>query len=342
MSGLGIKYGTSIEKKELKANKLKRIVEIICSNLEDFDKAYQLYGIYKSASLFKSAYSVIYRRERDNELFKGNIEYYDTICNLYSNYEALGYFEAASVIKKIEKYLINYHIAVNIINSYMLLDFNYDFLRFLIENNITENEFKFYLKTIEVLNPKLYKQYQDKYEENMKKRYLDCIERCKNVANGIRTGYLLDGSKFDILDYWRLMPFKDRSGTDFFECKCFHDDLKYSPTWLNRIYNFAKLTISDDAQVIYDYARENNLWKSNKATELDLKRLFAKIIIQKKIVIGKKEYDIVTELSLKDFNDIIDYMKNNDIPLMIESFLLVFNKYVNREINCFVNHTIRR
>ena len=55
---------------------LKKIIEIINSDLEEFDKAYQLYGLYNSAEHFRSSYSVIYKRGREDELFKGNIEYF--------------------------------------------------------------------------------------------------------------------------------------------------------------------------------------------------------------------------------------------------------------------------
>ena len=340
------KYCCDKDKVILKANNLKKIIEIINSNLEDFDKAYQLYGLYKSAEQFRSSYSIIYKRGREDELFKGNIEYFDAIYKLYFKYESLGYFGAACEIKKIEKYLIDYPKATYIIKSYIALDFNYDFLKFLIDNKITEKEFEFHLKTLEILNPELLEQYKKSCEEKKRQRYLNNIKVCEDVANGIRTGYLSDGSEFDILDYWRLMPFKNKPGitAEFLECRNIHPNIEYSPTWINRIYNFTKLAVPEDAQIIYNYARENNLWKSTQTTEIDLKQLFGNITRVKRLVTDNEGnlYEIDTNLNLEDFNNIINYMKVNEVPLMLESFLLVFDRYVNGEINELNNNIIKR
>lgn len=330
------KYGSTLEQLIEKTKKLDDIISIINSDLLEFDKAYQLYKLYNNSNKFKSTYSMIYKYGKIDPMFKGKINYFEYIYQIYLDYENKGYFEAAKAISKIEIYLVNYDNALRIISTFMDLDFDYDFGEFLNDMEIDEKDFNFCIKTIRCLNPKLLEDYELKLKENKLNRYLNNIEICRNVANGIKTGYLFDGTKFELLDFWRLMPFKNKTGVmaDFFECREFIPNIVYSPRWINRIYNFTKEVLPDDAKIIYDYARNNKISDCTCLTELELKYLFGSIKnVKKTIVDGNgQKYEIVVDLNTTDFNNMVRYMRDNKIPLMLETFTLVFEKYINGEI----------
>ncbi len=156
---------------------------------------------------------------------------------------------------------------------------------------------------------------------------LEKMAKLDNIINGILTGYLKDGTPFSLLEFWKNIPFKY---PDVPIANAEHMKDACVP-----IYNY-----NDFSNTVNDFT-----WANNTRANLIIMQYMN---ICKSHVYGhhspddmrdfKHVIEVVEqnkEKTLKDitFDDqvvdnVIAYINDNDIPLMLETFQYVKKKYI--------------
>lgn len=316
-----------------KLNDLKKIIEIIDSNNEYYEKGFHIFEVCKNSEEFKSKYKLINEFGQDDLEFSQYIVRFEEIYNTLLKYENEGLINNINYVKNINHYLNNYEYAKKIIDAYISSDMSFNMYAFLEQTEINDTTFKSCLNTIKIIDPKLYQRYEEKaFGENYKLKYKANINALKNIECGIRTGGVLDGTEFDILEFWKRIPFKYSKGkkTDFLEFKKLNPYIYFhSNDFYKQIENFTRATMSsEESKTILKYMKDNNIkdYRYISADELRKKYSGTTTIINWDTKERKK-------FSSEDFENVIYYMKNNKYPFLIKVFTIAQQKYINGEIN---------
>lgn len=332
------RYRASERTLKEKLENLIEIIKIFNSNEDDYKKAYQFYNIYTTPEKFRNAYNLINKKGQNDPLFSQYIKYYETIYQILLDYEKRGLFENLKRTKSTEPHLNRYEKAEEVILCYMESNPFYNTYDFLKEMEITKKELDSYLKTLKVLNPKLLEAYKTKKAENIIKRYNKNLYDCMDIANGIRTGKLFDGTPFDILEFWKRIPFKLDDGTrnEFKEYNELNNNIAWGNNCIRRVDNFTRSIIPRDNQTILNYAKSNNLHKANYITENYLIYKHETTTKLRKYIVdetGNKSITSDITLTGDDYNNMIKYIIINEYPLIHEVLQIVEKKYLNGEID---------
>lgn len=205
------------------------------------------------------------------------------------------------------------------------------FDNFLESVGINRTIFNYCTKVVEELDVDLYKKYEIVHKENIIRKYIEYKENLENIIIGIKTGKLIDGKNFDLVSFWKNIPFTDSKVAveEFKDFKTIEEDLELrAPGYLQKIRNFVKITIPKELPTLNKFIVENKI--SVNIRKVDLEKLNS----YRSIVNGR-------EITKDDNNKIINYMINNNIPLIESAYVAVRNKYLNNELN-LEEKTIKR
>ena len=134
---------------------------------------------------------------------------------------------------------------------------------YIYSNNLFQEEFDMAVKYVKENDEFIYKQYEEKigYIENTK--YERNTKKLKEIALGIKTGYLSDGTQFDELQFWKLAPFMYSKGivTDFKKFREKNPNIGYIGTdnFYRRIEAFGKGVIPEDIDIVLEYMKKKKL-----------------------------------------------------------------------------------
>lgn len=299
-------YRCSLEEMENRLDKIIEALNIIKSNEKDYEKAYKLYNLYKSSQEFKRSYTYFIKYGEDDDRLdyaREALNNFNDIYNKYIEYENNGIMKDIEYFFRVKDYFINYNYAKFVVDYYINSENSYKEAIFLPEIGIDKKLFDFCVKTIEELDVKLYKKYLEKKELNNKIRFIRNKKAIQEIAEGIRTGFLPNGEKFDILEFIRMIPFK---GKDF----------------VNIIAEFMKSSNMPEFTTIMNYIYNNKLHLPTAFKEIDIDELYST-----KIIVGNRV------LTKEDIDYIIEYLNLNNIIITNKTFTLARNKYLNAEIN---------
>ena len=191
---------------------LKKLIEIINKVGSDEEKAVEMRRIYSSYLKFRQAYYTIKNGQgtipklvSDYAIYRDEIV---LIGSLYKKYEANGLFDAA---KEDDKFMVRGNIdARHIISEYILNDKSYDQDLFLSEVKIDKNTFTSCVNRVKTNAPGLYTEYLKKVEINKARRFTCPKTSINNILEGIITGKTGEGKEFNIYEFFRLAPFKNK------------------------------------------------------------------------------------------------------------------------------------
>lgn len=301
-------------------NKLKELAEInsiIDSQIsaeEKLDKLQKHFTSYSSLVYFMNSCSkIINIGKKDNRLInyinlinnfpeiedKSKQIYRDKIVN-----KNLAYRNKIEKILGDQKYLENYTYAEWVIKKYIYFKENNLNFNFYEEVGITEKEYKYCVKLIKFLNPVLYKELVEKTEEPKEQKIERLDTTFKTIEFGISNGFLPDGTKFDILEFIKLIPFK-KSGVNF------ESEVRRN---LKEIYG----SESQIYVTINEYISKNNIKMSY---------IYRKDFLKSKIIIKNT---IITEDII---SNIFDYIELNNLPKIYKVFNIILYKYLDNEID---------
>src|SRR5574344_41648 len=344
-------YKNNEEQLAEKLKNIKAIIEIIDLDAKNYEKALQICKIYDSPEKFRKAFGLIKKFGEKDPMFMEYVPRIEEIYTILLDYQNKGIIDNVNYIIKMESYLNNFKYAKSIIEYYLSSEYKQDSVLFE-ELGIDQNTFDFCIETIKNLDVNLINQFNEKRK---KQKYFANIYTFKNIAFGIRTGKLFDGTPFDLLEFWKLVPFKYSKGIkkDFDEFKALNPEIFFrSDNFYGQIENFTKATMPDESKTILGYMKHNRIYSYRYVSEGQFRKLYSGISIIVNNIYGiptkidcpdeaiKKINDnqadtIVgrTTFTSDDANNVIEYMKLHKLPSLIEVFKLVQEKYVRGEIN---------
>ena len=291
---------------------LEVIHNVVKSDLSDYEKAYYIFRIYPTYQHFDDKYRILFKRKLEDEKFELD-KYSDAINDFdYIKSEVLRlskipnisenvkYRENIEIVLERENYLDNYQYAEYLINLYNEYKFNHLKKDFLKKLGISEETFNYCVELIKFLNPLLYEEYAEEKDKANKRRSTNIASTLANLAYGIKNGHLPNGTTFDILVFYKKVPFKNFG-------KGFSEKLKE--------YMFRSGFDKDIAYTIFNYLKEN--------------KIYGVKFVNEKMYLDK----IVTLRGVRITNDMVmdafKYMKINGLP----SISAVYNEVMNRIID---------
>ena len=287
--------------------KLKELIRVYRDyEAKDYTKVEQLLSLFKSAEEFRKSYALFNKYgKKDERLSSARIalDNFDLLYAKFKEYEAKGIIDNVRYVLSIQNYLQNYEYAKFAIGHYIESSESYKESEFLSELGLDKEIFNFCVSTIEELDVNLYKQFLEKKEINKKIRCVKNAETITNLANGINTGILSDGTQFDLLEFIKRIPFKRSNNFTF------------------ALIDFMKRNNPDDMNTIIKYIYSNGLNTPSAFAPLEFKEIYT----TKTIING-------VEITNADNNIIIDYLRVNNIPLIHKTYVLARTKYLNGEI----------
>lgn len=299
-------YKCTLEEIALRLRKINKVFEIMNSDDKDYIKAEQLLSLFKSAERFRKSYALFNKYgKKDERLSSARIalDNFDSLYTKFKEYEAKGIIDNVRYVLSIQDYLQNYEYAKFAIGHYIESPESYKESEFLSELGLDIDTFNFCISTIEELDVDLYKLFLEKKEINNKIRCVKNSETITNLANGINTGILSDGTQFDLLEFIKRVPFKKSNNFTF------------------ALIDFMKRNNPDDMDTIIKYVYSNGLNKPSTFAPLDLKGIYTTKTIINGIEITNADNDII-----------LDYLKVNNIPLIHKAYVFARTKYLNGEI----------
>jgi len=305
-------YKCTLEEIELRLIKLNKAMEIVNSDINEYNKAEQLLELYQSAEELRKTYALFIKfgkKDARLDTARAALDNYDNIFNTFKTLEDKGVMGNVKYALSIKDYFDNYQYASFAIGHYITSSESYKEREFLNELGIDKETFDFCVSTIEELNIELYKQYEDKKQQNAKIRYMHNVMTITTLAEGINNGILPDGTPFDMLEFLKRVPFK------------------YSKNFMPTITEFMKKNNPNEYNTIMSYIYSNRLHIGNVFSPLDTKALY-----QTKTTVNG------IEITNQDVDTIIDYLKINNIPVISKAYILARTKYLNGE---FTTESIR-
>lgn len=294
-------------------NSLNLIYKTLKSDLSEEEKIEIIFGIYKDKEEFNKKYTLLVKYGAcDPRLDSAReaLDNYDFISNVVNSFsdvqiKNIRQKKENEVIIKENYYLENYLYAEYVIKTYISDDKSYLKNKFLEDLGISEEIFRYCEELIRFLNPVLYGQYQECVSNNNKKRSWAIARTIRDLTKGINTGTLEDGTKFDLLEFYKRVPFKEY-GKDFV------------PTLKDYIYR----NFTYDKGVYYainTYLYQNQISRITPASE--------SVLI--KTSVSYKGLSLTPEI----IHNVFRYMKINGLPIIMGVYRIVLDKYINNEID---------
>lgn len=298
-------YKCTLEEIELRLIKLNKAMDIVSSESNEYKKAEQLLELYQSSEELRKSYTLFVKfGKKDTRLDSARValDNFDTILNTFKTLEEKGVIDNVKYALSIRDYFDNYQYASFAISHYITSSESYKEREFLNELGIDKETFDFCVSTIEELNVDLFKQYEDKKQQNAKIRYMHNVMTIQLLAEGINTGVLPDSTPFDMLEFLKRVPFK------------------YSTNFMQTIAEFMKKNNPNEYSTMMSYIYSNRLHIGAVFNPLNTKSLY-----QTKTTVNG------IEITHQDIDTIIDYLKINNIPIISKAYILARTKYLNGE-----------
>lgn len=295
-------------------NKRQNKYRELIGELENIDNEDEIIAYLEGIDLDTTAFKrelcnvlVNYYPGRYEELHDQTVEK----INIYRNYlnEKKSKEREQKKIEKREKELVFAHDTV----SKFVHSTNKNINHFCKEKDIDIKEFNKYINLIKEEDVDLYADYSDKIEKKKKENYAIIATKIEEVSNYIKNGIVMETGekrKFDIVDYYMVQKYEP---SNF---------LKISKGVLNRWdYNdlklfFSKNKILDKQQPFYVKG------VLEEVTEVDCKKDKNGLPIQGTGRIVAEEEKL----------SIMDYLKNNGVPLTSRTYNVAFRRYLNHQL----------
>lgn len=203
-------------------------------------------------------------------------------------------------------YLENYLYAEYVIKAFINDDRNFQRNRFFRITRTTRKIFEYSVEVVKFLNPQLYQEYLESKSDSEIKKKLHMQNNINKVALGIQTGHLIDGSKFDILDFYRFIPLRE--------------------SCLNFVHDLKKFMRECDALVDGAYDTISNYMKENGIEEI----IF---VTERYIASNISFYSNDERVTPKVIHNCFRYMYAFGLPKIEAVFKIVLNRYLNHEID---------
>ncbi len=301
------------EELQRRLDNLNIIYKALKSNITENEKAKIVFEIFKDKDEFNRKYTLLVKLGANDprlDSAREALNDFDFISNTINSFsdtqvKNIRYrMEIESILEE-NNYLENYLYAEYVIKAFLADDKSCFKNRFIKSLGINQETFEYCEKLVHFLNPVLYKEYQECVSENNKKRAYEMDMTIKDLAKGINTGYLEDGTEFNILEFYKRVPFK-----------------RYEGKFVYTLNDFIKRNIGNENGVystINGYLKENNITRMTSVSE---EKLNESSITYKGV-----------KLTPEIIHNVFRYMKVNRLPEVKAVYRIVLSMYFNNEID---------
>lgn len=289
-------------------NKMPMLIEICNSDMNNHEKIYQISKILSPIKIIKSIipYAVTFY---NNDFIKEAMKVYFFVKKHENEFDLVK--KNASYLEKLEndKIRLNsikdyaYFVLSHYIEDDSILQIN-DYLKLL---DIDVTLFNDCVEACSIFNYDLYNKFMD-----VKKQKESIIDKnnimiVRDLINGIKTGYLSDGTELTLLEFLIRIPLRH-------EINCIPEDFAtYYGKYLRQFMD------EDEVSVISHYLI------TNKINNLSLKSIDT--------INDYTYHSIGNFVVTKEIHDyIIKYMQYNNYPLIRGIYNTLLNKYINNEL----------
>ena len=198
---------------------------------------------------------------------------------------------------------------------------------FLEEKGLYEHDFNRFITTLLRLDDSLYDEYLKKENENRLSRQSDVIRKLENIRSGVTTGFTKDGEKFDDVEFYRNIPFYDQDSS-----RLVIDDFGFKKLASvdQRLKTVIDNLCGEDASEVVKFIYSNRLMHGNP------KKIREEEIINTRFIVNDQE------ISSESKQEMIDYMKERNIPFLQNAFAAVKNKYLTEGLNTKKEKELKR
>lgn len=306
-------YKCTMEELNVRKENLIKLSQILKSKLSEYQKAMNIFELYKDSEIFRRSYSLFLKNGTNDSKLDSikeelkNIDYYYTKIK---EYERLGYLAEYHYYQKTTDYRENYPYAKYIANQYLNTNY-YNFNDFLEEYGLTETAFNFCLETLKELDVNFFNQYQEKHQISENLLLMHNIEIFKDLYLGITTGYLKDGTEFNAFEFFKRLPISS-NGALYTDLKKYfvHNKIEGLNLILNYVcrnnFQVAEVTKTLDSEQIL------NSYNNNPTLDINAIRVILTYLQQNKIPINKITYNYAKKMYLNNEFNISTILERQD------------------------------
>ncbi len=292
-----------------KYNDLYKVCEILDSNIDLEDKVRSVFKVFKNAYEFKRLYIEKNNLQSRFETYFGLELRFAEIENfLEKHYEKvhLGYVEDYF---KSKKGTVEY--ACELIETFISDESIYDPRYFIEIYNISARKFPESIKIVEKENPSLHERLLDKQEKCEKAK----IDTIKNAFNNISVGLTTYGLNYDILDFYKNVPFTYINGIseDILMLKKSIKRIYNCNSFAERIINYFKSVHPETLDTMINYLMINNITAFEYISFNDM---------------AKEEI-----ISYTDLEEVYKFMVENNLPFLKEVYIEVYKRVIMEKID---------
>ena len=311
--------------------KIKEMIDIIESSSSDKEKAYKLREICVSYKMLLKEY---FHKGKVKSSYEDYREYLFDLRDLFLKYEENGLLEEAKREKSFilekdgnldSRYLVNAYI-----NDY----YSYDLDEFYKRYKINRTIFNRAVLRVQNNDEELYEQYLITFNNNKTKRLVLPIYNINSIIEGIKTGKTYDGKNFDIFEFYKITPFKNKDidlemrtlEKDFpklsklrqFKVDYCKDNSKHSLNYADYIYLFTKCFNEKDAELLKTWMDDNNVKTITPIYRASTVNFY---------------YDTPedSEYTMEDAEAVFDIMEENEYPKIKEIYDILKAKRISKK-----------
>lgn len=314
-----------------KYSRINDVISIYKSNISDYEKIYQISLLMTPNKLLNYVINII--------VVGLNNSFIKDIVSLY--YFMVKYEKDLSLIKTDYKYFEiyngyknNYSYAKFVIEMYIKSD-SYKYDEFLEIIGIDDDIFKYCVNTVLELDNNLYQEYLVKKKQNNLCIINDIINRFEDIAFGINNGYFKDGVCFSLLEFFKRVPLKEEEGSKklFTIFREYNKKLVPPPIYnfMKRVSYFVLAFMPEHYNTIVGFMLHNpNINNYSVKYPSDDFLSITHIIDDK-------------EISDEIKNNVINYMRENDLPMIRGIYIEILNMHVKNgfDISVFGNRNVK-
>ena len=300
-----------------KADKLRKMICIYECNENDYYKVVEMNKIYSTCEQYNIAIGRFILKSKDIVEYQEIAKKLIDISDYYGTNLRDGMLDKAKEYFDNKKYFDSLSFARDIINAYVNYNDSCFTEAFINDINIKQEEFDFSVEAVKRLDKDLYNSYLEVSERNKNNRIEQTIEKCQNLREGVKTGYL-NNENFDELLFLKNLPFFTRS-----TMKEIYKDMNIVvPTTFGQTYNrlFETVVKEDSKDVmkkLIDYRISNN----------SLEPINYDYIYKSRFIKNGRE------LEKEDKDAVFLYIETLGLPPVERVFNVVKDKYLTDELD---------
>ena len=301
----------------IKEINLEKAMEIYNGDLDDINKSYELAKLYKNGDVLRKTFTK-FRRYTDDKFLKTYLSKVEEMASFLDRHIESGSIKKAKDAIIYEEHKDSIPVAKKYIEKYVKSGkiFTKDFL---LEADLSKEKMDYYSDIVGLYDKELFDRYKKRMLENSKERRYNTRDKIRELYNGITTGFVRFGEKFDMLKCYELLPFTTVDNLN--ELLEDFDVKKKGCNIEQKTRSLMETVEKDKANTVYSYLIKNRIITQpyNFTTESDIRK---ETLTLKD---GKS-------LSDEDKEIIIKYLNVRQIPLFSKAVTLVRDKVLNNEI----------